>query len=241
MALIICTECGKEISDKATTCPNCGAPIKKDTVYVERPVGQITPQPKKKNNKVLIIGIVIAVIILIGLFGNSEETEQSTESKNTNSVEEVKEIEQKQEVEVSEAKKEEVKEETKKTIYYVGDIYKDRDIKITYLNAYEFTDFNDFNQPKDGYIVICAEFEVENISDSDQTVMYTDFNGYADGYEVEQSYSPEGTGMDFSLNLSAGRKGKGIVAFEVPIDSQEIQIEFSPNMFSDDKVIFSYK
>ena len=143
--------------------------------------------------------------------------------------------------EITEAKKEEVKEETKKTIYYVGDIYKDRDIKMTYLNAYEFTDFNDFNQPKDGYIVICAEFEVENISDSDQTVMYTDFNGYADGYEVEQSYSPEGTGMDFSLNLSAGRKGKGIVAFEVPIDSQEIQIEFSPNMFSDDKVIFSYK
>lgn len=27
MALIICSECGKEVSDKATTCPNCGAPI----------------------------------------------------------------------------------------------------------------------------------------------------------------------------------------------------------------------
>lgn len=29
MALIKCTECGKEISDKATTCPNCGAPVGK--------------------------------------------------------------------------------------------------------------------------------------------------------------------------------------------------------------------
>ena len=27
MALINCTECGKEISDKAAACPNCGAPI----------------------------------------------------------------------------------------------------------------------------------------------------------------------------------------------------------------------
>lgn len=27
MALINCHECGKEISDKATSCPNCGAPI----------------------------------------------------------------------------------------------------------------------------------------------------------------------------------------------------------------------
>ena len=26
MSLIICKECGKEISDKANTCPNCGAP-----------------------------------------------------------------------------------------------------------------------------------------------------------------------------------------------------------------------
>jgi rRNA maturation endonuclease Nob1 len=28
MALIKCTECGKEISDKAKTCPSCGAPVK---------------------------------------------------------------------------------------------------------------------------------------------------------------------------------------------------------------------
>lgn len=29
MALINCPECGKEISDKAASCPNCGCPIKK--------------------------------------------------------------------------------------------------------------------------------------------------------------------------------------------------------------------
>lgn len=28
MALIKCTECGKEISQKAKTCPSCGAPVK---------------------------------------------------------------------------------------------------------------------------------------------------------------------------------------------------------------------
>lgn len=28
MALIFCKECGKQISDKATTCPNCGCPTK---------------------------------------------------------------------------------------------------------------------------------------------------------------------------------------------------------------------
>ncbi len=29
MALIKCEECGKEVSDKATSCPNCGCPIAK--------------------------------------------------------------------------------------------------------------------------------------------------------------------------------------------------------------------
>lgn len=28
MALITCQECGKEVSDKATSCPNCGVPIR---------------------------------------------------------------------------------------------------------------------------------------------------------------------------------------------------------------------
>lgn len=27
MALILCPECGKQVSDKAASCPNCGAPI----------------------------------------------------------------------------------------------------------------------------------------------------------------------------------------------------------------------
>ncbi len=27
MALIVCTECGKDVSEKAVSCPNCGAPI----------------------------------------------------------------------------------------------------------------------------------------------------------------------------------------------------------------------
>ena len=27
MALIKCSECGKEISDKAKSCPNCGSPV----------------------------------------------------------------------------------------------------------------------------------------------------------------------------------------------------------------------
>ena len=30
MALIKCTECGHDVSDKASVCPNCGCPIEKE-------------------------------------------------------------------------------------------------------------------------------------------------------------------------------------------------------------------
>ena len=40
MALIKCEDCGKDVSDKAASCPNCGAPIasKKDDVMIRFPV-----------------------------------------------------------------------------------------------------------------------------------------------------------------------------------------------------------
>lgn len=37
MAIIKCPECGKEISDKATSCPNCGFPLIKGQPEKEKP------------------------------------------------------------------------------------------------------------------------------------------------------------------------------------------------------------
>ena len=39
MALIKCSECGKEISDKAKVCPNCGNPLEENVikVFFEKP------------------------------------------------------------------------------------------------------------------------------------------------------------------------------------------------------------
>lgn len=64
MALIVCKECGKEISDKALTCPHCGSP--NGEVEVE------SAQKEKKsiNKKTMIIGIVALAIVLVivGIF-----------------------------------------------------------------------------------------------------------------------------------------------------------------------------
>ena len=43
MALITCPECGKQISDKAHACPNCGLPLSQDTQI-------IVPETKEEVN-----------------------------------------------------------------------------------------------------------------------------------------------------------------------------------------------
>ena len=70
MALIRCPECGKEISDKASSCPNCGCPISGLEGLVE-----LSKQKEKEieqvhsENKRTVIGIIIAVLVIASIIG----------------------------------------------------------------------------------------------------------------------------------------------------------------------------
>lgn len=74
MAMIKCPECGKDISDTATSCPNCGYVITKKTVDISpTPVPDL--QKKPVAGIVCIVAGIIAVIvgiplisIIIGIF-----------------------------------------------------------------------------------------------------------------------------------------------------------------------------
>ena len=59
MALINCSECGKEVSDKAKACPNCGCPINEE----------------KKESKVMIYGYTESYIFnpKVKIFINDQE------------------------------------------------------------------------------------------------------------------------------------------------------------------------
>lgn len=60
MALIKCSECGKEISSNARSCPHCGNPTKNRKFDVDKEVSAL--------KKFLIVGIVIFAIVVAFLF-----------------------------------------------------------------------------------------------------------------------------------------------------------------------------
>ena len=74
MALIDCTECGKQVSDKASACPNCGAPIElpaakpSDISAGTAAAEKETKSPSIKKKKSLIASIVTAALIAGGIY-----------------------------------------------------------------------------------------------------------------------------------------------------------------------------
>jgi hypothetical protein len=109
MALIKCPECGKEISDKAASCPNCGYPINAATIHTENGDDEIFLDEYKDDKiedtnsntssrlskfKDIIIGshiwiplvcvVIIVFIILILVFSRNRQQKNIQYSNNNN-------------------------------------------------------------------------------------------------------------------------------------------------------------
>lgn len=74
MALIKCVDCGKDISDKAKSCPNCGCPVEDSIQDVSKTSNEVTgyvvgDSKKPKSKKKIIIIVVILVLLFIFVIG----------------------------------------------------------------------------------------------------------------------------------------------------------------------------
>ena len=80
MALIKCSECGRDVSDKATACPNCGAPVQ---VISNAPGQSKNGSDKEKvsnQNATGCLSIGIALVVIFSVIGSfSPEYDASKE------------------------------------------------------------------------------------------------------------------------------------------------------------------
>jgi len=106
MAIIKCLECGKDISNKALSCPNCGVPLnenisddiissKNETNNIEKPKNQATIKKEENTMSSFFVGITIVVIMFI-LFkscsGNDNKSKSSSVEEGASSVTEITEV-----------------------------------------------------------------------------------------------------------------------------------------------------
>lgn len=199
-------------------CKHCQSEIPKKA--------KVCPNCRKKQRGIFKwILIVAVVLVFIGSsFGGGDDSASDSNPQKVG--------------DVSGLTKENDTKEDVKNKFYVGEIVETSKLRITFVSAKEYQSDNQFIQPKAGNVYYEMEFEVENISDSNQNVSSWDFDCYADNYDMEQVYMD---GMDLDATLSAGKKTKGSVFFEVPEDAKEISLEYETNFWTEDKIIFVVK
>ena len=103
----------------------------------------------------------------------------------------------------------------------------------------DFKDYYSFASVDDDCKILKADFEFENMSNSDLYVSSYEFDCYADGYDCDAFWSVDDAG--FSSSLSSGKKTTGSVYFEVPENATDITIEYTNNVWTSDRIAFRVK
>lgn len=100
-------------------------------------------------------------------------------------------------------------------------------LNITLKNVEDWNSDNMFIQPKDGNKFIRAYFILENTNSSSRFLGSFDFSCYADNAKVDDKtiYGEDILGL--GTEISAGRVLQGYVYYEVPVNAESIEIEYS--------------
>lgn len=198
-------------------CKECGEEVSKDAKACPK-CGKDQRNFFKKHPVLCVIGIIVVIGIV---FGSTSNETKNTLNSGEQSVQTNATVEEKNE-------------------YKVGEIYEDEYIAIKFSSKNEnFKKYNKYAETKSGYKIIQATFEFENVGNTDEYVSSYGFNCYADGYDCEEFIWVDDS--SFGSTLSAGKKTKGSVYFEVPKDAKEITIEYENNVWTSEKIVFIVK
>lgn len=192
---------------------------------------------KNKKSVCGAIGIVFTIVMfLIGILAPTY----------LNYVKEAKEENQKTESEIDNTTSNLDSKENTNDIYEyndnfitVGESFDVSGLKITFNECdLDFTDYDDeygWYAPDDGKKYVMASFTYDNESNSDKYVSIYDFTCYSDGTVCEQSYYFD---TDFiNANISPNRNVSFRVFYVVPVDCNEIELEYETNLWTGEKQI----
>ncbi len=189
---------------------------------VQASVAQALKEEKKKRRKkkwIIVACVLVGIIIIAGIAGgNSDDTPTSNQ------------------VEPISGSNSTTAAPSESRIVPGNSVSTDT-VKISYISCNSNAkDYNEYATVQSGNKVIRADFEFENISDTDQFLNNIDC--YADGTKCESFYSGNDYKSPALEKLSPGRKTTAVVYFEVPKDAQEIELEIEDDYWKNTKILF---
>lgn len=121
-----------------------------------------------------------------------------------------------------------------KTEYGVGERAELKDVAVTLTEVEESTGAQ-FFAPEEGKVFLLCHFDIDNGSDKDLAVSsMLSFDAYVDDYTVSQSLGAVMASDAGQLDgtVAAGKKMAGVIGYEVAADWSEVEITFTPDVWS---------
>lgn len=205
---------------KLKTCKVCGTEIAKSA--------KICPHcgAKLKKGHPLLIGLAV-VIAFVGIAGSSGNSDEPKKVENTGAVQ--------SEVTVTPTQKEE------QTVFAVGETVELKGVSATFVGVTE-SEGSAFNIPSEGNVFVLCEFDIAN--DSNEEIVISSmlsFEAYCDDYACAYSLGAlleKGSENQLDGSVAAGKKMNGIIGYEVPADWKELEIVFTPDVWSGKDITF---
>ena len=189
-------------------------------------------EKKKKSKLKWIIIVIVAIAIIAAVAGGVSD----------DSVHQVKTDSKDSKVTNDNSKKEE-KETEAKTSFKVGETAEYKDVQVT-LEKVIISKGDEIIQPDEGKEFAICIFKIQNNSDSSITMSsIASFEAYYDDTSMNEDImglqAPEAKKYNqLDGDIAAGKKMEGVIAYQVPTDWKEIEINVSPIFWSSKDIRF---
>ena len=126
-------------------------------------------------------------------------------------------------------------------VFSLGDTVELDDVVVTFLDVTQ-SNGSTYNKPTSGNVFVLCEFEIANNSSEELNISsMMSFSAYHDDYACEYSISAlmeKGNKDQLDGSIAPGKKMKGVIGFEIPEDWNELEVHFTPDVFSLGEIVF---
>jgi Domain of unknown function (DUF4352) len=243
---VYCTQCGSIVSTGNNFCGVCGTRVS-PTARIAAPTQEIPRQfPPPRNvsagatsrTPALIVGLAVIVVLLLGVGTIVGLTMLSSESETGNSAEPRQAASQQEppgEQGAEENGKEEESSASQPERLGVGDSVEVRGVRAT-LNDVRLLPTTDFDRPVESpdNLFLATDLTFENVSD--EPVAISSLLEFVlkneEGYSASQTMHTQQRQLSEG-EISPGEKMSGEIVYEVPPDSQGLQLDYRPFLRGD--------
>ncbi|WP_066638551.1 DUF4352 domain-containing protein [Desulfolucanica intricata] len=126
-------------------------------------------------------------------------------------------------------------------VFSVGESVKMGDLQFT-VNSVRNSNGNNFIKPKEGNVYLLADCTIDNLSQEATSISSILMFKVVDneGYNYNVTIGPDTRGT-LDGELAPGRKMRGELVFEVPVQAQSLELIFEPNLFGFGQAIYKIK